>query len=186
MILKDIVDIKVGYTFRGKIHNEDGADTVIIQLRDINYNLNTINRPSTFINSKKFKSNHFIESGDILFVAKGYRRSAVLYDSNAKAIATSVFFIIKVNHDIILPEYLVWFLNNRESQEFFDKMKTGTTTLNIKKEVLQNMEIEVPSMETQNKIVRYNQLSQREFIIMDKIKKKKKALNEQLMLNLIK
>jgi len=185
MVLKDIVDIKVGYTFRGKIHNENGADAAIIQLKDINYSLNTINHLSTFIDGKKFKSHHFLEAGDILFVAKGYRNIAVLYNSNKKAIASSVFFIMTIRNRKLLPEYLMWFLNNKKTQAFFEKMKSGTSTQNIKKEILENLKIKLPSVSKQNLIAKYNELCKREYIITKKIINKKKALNEQLMLNYI-
>ncbi len=184
-LLREIADIKVGYTFRGKIQNEVNANTAIIQLKDINYDFNTINTPSTFIDSNKFKTHHFLQDGDILFIAKGLRQVAVTYIDKGSAIASSVFFIIRVKSNTVLPEYLTWFLNNRKTQTFFNRMKSGTSTLNITKDVLGKIKIEIPSMEIQNRIANYCNLCQKEYIIMDKLIEKKKAINEQLMLNLI-
>jgi len=184
-LLKDLVNIKAGYTFRGKIQNELNADTAIIKLKDIDYNHNLINTPSIFKNSKKFKSNHFLKQNDILFIAKGFRQVAVIYSSKEKAIASSVFFIITVKNKKLLPEYLMWFLNNKETQAIFEKMKSGTSTQNIKKEILEDLIIKLPSKQKQNIIVKYNNLCRKEYIITEEIINKKKALNEQLMLNYI-
>jgi len=184
-LLKEIADIKVGYTFRGKIQNEVNANTAIIQLKDINYDFNIINTPSTFADSNKFKTHHFLQDADVLFIAKGLRHTAVIYNYEGSAIASSVFFIIRVKSNIVLPEYLTWFINNKETQTFFNRMKSGTSTLNITKDVLENIKIEIPSMEIQKRIANYCSLCRKEYIIMDKLIEKKKALNEQLMLNLI-
>jgi len=185
-LLKELVDIRVGYTFRGKIQNEINMDAAIIQLKDIDYNYNRIKTPSIFKDSKKFKSNFFLKENDILFIAKGFRQVAVIYSNKEKAIATSVFFIITVRNKKLLPEYLMWFLNNKETQAIFERMKSGTSTQNIKKEVLESLKIKLPSKQEQNFIVKYNNLCRKEYIITEKIINKKKALNEQLMLNLIK
>ena len=185
-LLRQIADIKVGYTFRGKIQNEENTNTAIIQLKDINYDFNTINPPLTFADSNKFKAHHFLQDADILFIAKGLRHIAVIYNYGGSAIASSVFFIIRVNTDIILPEYLTWYINNKKTQSLINRMKSGTSTLNITKDVLGNLEIKIPSMEIQHTITNYCNLCQKEYIIMDKLISKKKALNEQLMLNLIK
>ena len=186
MTLKQLVNIKVGYTFRGKIQNEPNADTAIIQLKDVDYNYNLINPPSVFKNSKEFKTNHFLKQKDILFIAKGFRQVAVIYNDKEKAIASSVFFIITVVSEKLLPEYLVWFLNNKQTQTIFKKMKSGTSTQNIKKEILENLKLELPSIEMQKIIAKYDELCKREYMLMDKLMDKKKVFNEQLMLNYIK
>jgi len=184
-LLKDLVNIKAGYTFRGKIQNESNTDTAIIQLKDIDYNHNLINTPNFFKNSKEFKANHFLKQNDILFIAKGFRQVAVIYLSKEKAIASSVFFVITVKSNKLLPEYLMWFLNNKETQAVFEKMKSGTSTQNIKKEILEDLIIKLPSKQKQNIIVKYNNLCRKEYILTEEIINKKKALNEQLMLNYI-
>ena len=183
---KLITEIKAGYTFRGKIQTVQDADVAIIQLKDIDYEFQQINLPSVFLPISDFNPNHFLQKGDVLFIAKGTRNMAVIYNNEGNSIASSVFFILKTDKNKILPEYLTWFINNKKTQAFFNRMKSGTSTLNITKDVLGDLEIEIPSMEIQNRIANYCNLCRKEYIIMDKLIEKKKALNEQLMLNLIK
>ena len=186
MKLKQLVtEIKAGYTFRGKIQTVQDANIAIIQLKDIDYEFNQISSPSVFLPISDYNPNHFLQKGDILFIAKGARNVAVIYNNEGYSIASSVFFIIKTDKNKILPEYLSWYINSKKSQAYFERVKSGSSTLNINKQALEELEINIPSIEIQNRIANYCKLCGKEYILMTDILSKKKILNEQLMLNLI-
>jgi len=180
-----VTEIKAGYTFRGKIQTVQDANIAIIQLKDIDYEFQQIDLPYVFLPRPNFNPNHFLQKGDILFIAKGARNMAVIYNNEGESIASSVFFIIKTDKNKLLPEYLAWYINSKKSQAYFERVKSGSSTLNINKQALEELEINTPSMEMQNKIANYCNLCRKEYILMSNILIKKKALNEQKMLNLL-
>jgi restriction endonuclease S subunit len=184
--LKNIIsEIKAGYSFRGKIVSVKGSDTAIIQLKDFDYDFQQINPPSVFLPKKTFKEVHFLKRGDVLFIAKGVRNNAVTYKTENLAVASSIFFIIKADDNKVLPEYLSWYINSKKAQAYLNSIKSGTSTVNINKDALLNMEVDLPDLEIQYKIGDFYNLCRKEYELINRLMEKKNALNEQRILNLI-
>lgn len=113
---------------------------------------------------------HLLQDGDVLFVGKGNRLFAWCYRKYlGPYIASSIFFILRPNQDIIYPEYLATFLNTVQSKSALQQLGGGTNILSIRKPELEAFEIQVPSLEKQRTIAALAQLHQEEIAITRKI-----------------
>ncbi|WP_159468838.1 restriction endonuclease subunit S [Dyadobacter sp. 3J3] len=116
---------------------------------------------------------HLLRNGDILFAAKGTKNFAALYNSeNGLAVASTSFFVIRLTNSIrdkILPEFLVWFINNPPSLKLLKDQAIGTSIVSISKSVLGELEISVPSLAIQKAILKIAELRNRERKIKSEI-----------------
>ena len=138
--------------------------------------------PADFITEK-----HFLKTGDVLFAAKGTKNFAAVYESNGHpCVASTTFFVIRVQEKIILPEYLVWFLNHPATKKNLKSQAIGTALQSISKAVLQELEISIPPIETQRAILKIHSLQQQEQNIQKQMEDLKEKYTQQLLLNAIK
>ncbi len=184
--LIDIVtEIKVGHTFREKLLADSLGDVAIVQLRDVNSNLLNIDSANVWIKDKGFKESNYLQKGDVIFAAKGSNNIASVFNADIKALASSVFFIIRLNSQLALPHYVAWYINSKLGQSYINSVKDSSTTVNIKKKDLEKLPISLPKLEKQSQIAALAELSLKEMKIMDEIKIKRRLLNEQIIINSI-
>jgi restriction endonuclease S subunit len=124
---------------------------------------NTV-QPQLRINGKLEK--HLLQDDDLLFAAKGLNNFAVVYhQSMGKAVASSSFLIIRI-HDgvrrLIHPDYLAWFISHDKRIRLLHQQQLGTTIPSINMKQLAELEIDIPSLSMQEKIVAVQQLRDRE------------------------
>ena len=186
MILKDISEVFSGHTFRERIENNPEGDCYVIQLKDLDMQNQKIKEQPHLVQSKGIYEKHFIQPGDILFVAKGSNNYAITFYEGYKAVAASVFFIIRIKDEKVNPFYLTWYINQPPAQEYIHKGKEGTMVTNISKVTLENLPIEIPTLETQVKIAKLHELMRKEFFLSEEILKKKKLFIEKELLTTIK
>lgn len=176
-----------GYSFREKIdHNPDG-NVGILQMKDIennylSFDYQNIDKVSDF----SFKEKFFLNTGDILFVSKGVNNYAFSVDHlDFPIVASATFFIIRVNEKKILSEYLTWYMNQSEAQNYFSEKKAGTYVPNLKKQDILDLPLKIPSLKIQNAIAKTAKLLNQEIIILDKIKESRKELIQTQLINII-
>jgi restriction endonuclease S subunit len=168
-LLKNIASIQTGVY----VKTGTQGDIVYLQAKhfDENGNLQVNLHPD--LESSNINLKHLLKHGDVLFAAKGSKNFAALYESkNPPAVASTSFFVIRVE-DIyrskVLPEFLVWLMNNPDMQRFLKGKAIGTSIVSISKAVLEAMEVFIPDIAIQQKILRIAELRSRE-----------KQLNQQL------
>ena len=106
---------------------------------------------------------HLLKNGDILFAAKGTKNFAACYETgNVPAVASTSFFVIRLQTNAILPGYLTWFLNHPDIQYLLKGKAIGTSIVSISKAVLEELEITIPSIRKQELILKLHNLRNRE------------------------
>ena len=175
--LGDIAKIQTG--IYGKTVSQ--GDIVYLQAKhfDENGNIRSILHPDLLVNGLTDK--HLLQEGDIIFAAKGSKNFAALYEQrNQAAVASTSFFVIRLNNsfrELVLPGYIVWFLNLSSSQLYLKGRAIGTSIVSISKTVLDEMEISVPSIRTQQTILQVFKLINQEKSLKFRIE----TLHEQLI-----
>lgn len=86
----------------------------------------------------------------------------------------------------ILPQYLTWFLNSYETQTLLKGQAIGTSIPSISKQVLENLEISVPNIETQKAILQITKLRNREKELKQQIEMLREKQIQQQIINAIK
>jgi len=97
---------------------------------------------------------HLLQSGDILLIAKGSNNTACLYPAKLeKAVASSIFFVIRLQTRDIQAEFLQWYLNTSQMQHALANLSKGTHIPSISKKLLSHVEIPTPTLAQQTKIL---------------------------------
>ena len=181
--LKEISDLQFGYYDKP---NEQG-DTIYLQAKHFNeFGLFDGNTDEWVDVSEKSKS-HLLEEGDVLFVGKGMRNFAWKYSADiGKAIASSIFFVIKPKSDLVDSDYLVTVFNSIKYQSFFRSLGAGSSIPSIRKNELEATEIPLPSLRVQRKIADISTLHQTELALMGKLINEKNKLFQAVINNILK
>lgn len=106
--------------------------------------------------------NHLLRNGDVLFAAKGWKNFATVYRSDFPAVASTTFFVLRVRELDVIPEFLVWLLNEPKTKESLKGQAIGSAMVSISKRVLGNLVVNIPSAETQRQILDVSQLMKKE------------------------
>lgn len=99
--------------------------------------------------------------------------------------ASTSFFVLRLTDEKTLPEYLAWFLNAPSTQTLLKVQAIGTSMPSISKQVLENLEIPLPSMETQKAILQIIKLRKRENSLKKEIESLREKHIQQKIINAI-
>ena len=94
--------------------------------------------------------------------------------------------IIRIISKDILPEFLCCFLNTPSVLNKLKKSSVGTGIQVIPQSVLSDLQIGIPSMQTQQLIVQIDQLRREGESIYSEINELKRSLQEQLLMDSLK
>lgn len=165
MKLGRIADIQIGYQVKGRITSEPEGTHFLIQTSNVTDDGEIVwGDVTSFTPDRKAVDRYLLSDGDILFLAKGPRRTASLV-RNAKpgTIPVSTFYILRIRDDtVILPGFLVWVLNIAARDDIAALELRGTTMPFVKKESLENLDVDVPSLAIQRVVSELNWLVLRE------------------------
>lgn len=181
--LSQIAEINSGHSFRSAINDEEEGDLYIIQAKNIKKNGKISDLKGLLkINSEELSTDLRLRHNDILLVARGYGqgsyRSAIYEDLGIPAVATSSVYVIRVNDPIILPEYLVFYLNSKKGQLEIQKILTGGSLVKmLLVKDLVNLKIPIPAIKKQRNIVNLS----KNFYQYEKLVKRKKELMKQII-----
>ena len=184
--LNNIVNIRSGILFRGRLRNDPKGQVAVIQLRDVNNDGNILSKNLIKVNERNFRGDEFLKPNDVIFKAKStYRTAAVFVEKDIKTVASAHYFILRNTSKEILPEYLAWFLNQESAQHYFDTHARGTRVPIINKVSLGNLQIAIPDLSTQGKIVVVSRLSVRERDLLEELKTKRELLIKASLLEAV-
>ena len=181
MRLLDVCSIQIGYTARSRF--EPAADGVLaIQLRDIAEDGIDIAQVARVRVNERI-DRYLVQRGDVLFRSRGERNIAAALDERftEPAIAVSPLMTLRPNRTAILAEYLAWAINQPEAQRHFDAIAHGTSIRMVPKASLDDLNIDVPDLETQRRIVLIDTLAAREGVLMHLLSERKRELINQLL-----
>lgn len=187
--LIDLASIHLGYSFRSRIINEKEGSISVIQMKDVSEKNILSNQSQNFskILSDDIKEHHLVQRNDIIFRSRGTSTTAAIISEDiGVATVAAPLLKIRVASDQIIPEYLCWYINNRLSQAFFASRAKGTFQKMITKNSLEELEINLPSLEKQKVIIDLARLEGKEESLLKRLADKRKYYLEEQLLNAIK
>jgi restriction endonuclease S subunit len=183
--LEDISDISTGVTFRSRLEPEVSGGVRVIQMKDLGTN-NRVNLDNIIsIHSKPPKESNLIKKGDIIFRARGQSTTAVILDTNChNTIVAAPLLRIRVTDKNVLPEYLLWYINQPSSQAYFMSHSEGTLLKMINKKWLGYLKVDLPSIKQQRIISGLYELLLQELQLLELIKKKREEYIQGTLMKL--
>lgn len=104
-----------------------------------------------------------LRDGDVVFVSRGTANRAVaLRAVPPDTIAPLLFHTLRPRSALFRPAYLSWFLNQPRTLATIAEMRAGTGTQLVNWRVLAELEVPVPPLAGQDRIVELGLLMQRE------------------------
>ncbi len=132
---------------------------------------------------KGIAEKHLLKDGDVLFAAKGTKNFAVVFEHhNEPAVASTSFFVLRPSDKNVLPAYLAWYLNSHPIQTLLKGRAIGSSIPSISKQVLEDLEIQVPGIETQKAILQITKLRNMEKALKQQIETlREKQIQQQII-----
>lgn len=185
--LKLFCSVRSGQTFKNSWHSYNKGDIAVLQPKDLIHG--EPEKDILMISDKEipYLDRHLLRKGDIVLVNRGTRFNSWIYnESPKKIVVTTAFYVITINTEVILPEFLNWYLGQPEAKDYFDLNATGTTIRGINKTVL--MELPVPNipLKLQKHIVELVEKAQEEQRLLSELQKVRKSYSESYIWEQIK
>jgi restriction endonuclease S subunit len=165
--------------FQSGIYEKPEPDADTLYLQAVHFdgvgNFNETVFPQLKLNNKIER--HLLKDNDLLFAAKGLNNFAIVYHTViGKAVASSSFIILRLTEKsrrFISPEYLAWFISHDKKIKLIHGQQLGTTIPSINMKQLAELEIDIPSMEIQHKIVKVQRLREHEQKLVEELERYK-------------
>ncbi len=174
--IKEIADIQVGVYAQ----TTTVANAIYIQVG--NYSSDRVLpediKPSVEIEGRR--QNFFLNRGDLLFAAKGSNNFCAVFQAlDCPAVASSSFLTLRIkDKSTVLPEYVCWYINLDATLKYLRSEAKGTDIPSISKATLEELEIPVPPVETQQTISKIARLQADAQKLQSRIMAKRQQLIE--------
>lgn len=179
MKLKEISDIHSGYITRKKIEAAFDGSHYLLQARNVDGDhLSYETKELVRFHPALSRNDQPLEKGDLLFMARGAHNFTILLgDLPEPALAAACFFIVRVSSPEILPGYLGWYLN-QAPVEYYLLAHSGRNVHMpvVRRAVLENIPVPVPTLDRQAKIADLNALMLKEMNLLQQLGQKRKEL----------
>lgn len=174
--LGEIADVRTGFTFREKIAElSRGGNAHVAQIKDVRSTWEATGTTSLKAQqlpliSWEGKDTAFAGPGTVLLPSRGakggyFRASYLIPDmqSSLPIVVSSQFLVITPNPGV-LPEFLCWSLNRHGTQHRISEGAgaQGTSLVMLSVKAAKEIELEIPDITIQQKIVQLNELWDRE------------------------
>lgn len=172
---KQLATVQMGYSFRSRLEASRGGEVAVIQMKDLLQD-NTVGcKKLVKIEMETVKEHHLAQKGDLVFRSRGQvTTAAILLEDPGKAVVAAPLLRIRITKpDKILPEYLNWYISQRNAQIFLTSRAKGTVQKMISKQAVEDMEVYLPTLEKQQHIVELAKLSARERTILSTLSEKR-------------
>ena len=185
--LKNIAFVQMGHSFRARLEKTPRGNVAVIQMKDLSDDNRLDDRSLALVQMRKLKDSQRVRRNDLIFRSRGLNNRAVLVEREpGNAIVASPLLHLRVYGPYVLPTYLCWFINLPTSQAFLQSHATGTAMRMIGKKTLDALEVQIPSLSIQQRIIELSQLADREQNILQSLSAKRKQLVDSKLMHVIK
>ena len=168
--LNTVASIQVGYQAKARIKERARGTHRLIQSKDFDsfHRLRSENLTAFFPERKP--EIYSVRKGDILFQARGVVHFAYCIEDDLKdTLAAGSFYILRTKNDDLLPEYLAWWLNQAPAQAYFQSQARGAGMSFISKSTLSRLQVQIPPLSVQKKVVKMVTLAKHEQFLLDRL-----------------
>lgn len=160
--LTQLIDLVAPYPFRAAVRSEPGGKVAVVQMQEATCSAKLSESVPRVANQDGKYDRYLLKPGDLLIQARGFHNPVGLVSIDLPVIAAPGLHTLRPHLERILPEYLAWCLNHPRTQSTIAAAAQGTHAPFISKQALGAIQIPVPSLATQHRIVEVNRLRQNE------------------------
>lgn len=185
----DCADVRPGYSSKSAIVNDPGGSLQVITAQHVTKgeSYRYVDEHSLLITAPRFYEKYLVTAGDILFMSRGFNNYAVLVEGVPQpAIAPLTFFIIRPKPNVI-PEYMVWCLDQDIVKTQLNEIRSGVGTPMIPSSAFKDITIPLPSLAVQKNIASLSKLQRRERKLLQQLaeetERRQQATNRKILSN---
>ena len=185
MKLKEIANIRTGLVLSRK--KASLSADVKIQYKQItlksfsNTTSLTLDYIDNFVSTEEIADTYLSRVGDVVVRLREPITAVYIDESTKNMVIPSLVAIVRVESRMMYGEFLAYYINSTASQKMLEKEIKGTTIAAIKTKDLEELEVVLPSLEEQKKVVAFMKLSQNEMELLDKLKKEKQQFSHAVL-----
>ena len=179
--IRKLTEIQIGYQFRSKPEGNEHGGVQLIQIKDILPDRSGLSPAGALrFNPERDPSRQLLQEGDVLFMGKGSAPFAcAVHALSGPTVAGGMFFILRPDTNHVLPDYLAWLLNNKQTkQRLMIASGTGVAMPVIRRTELEKVQVPLPPLEVQKKISELLELEAQEQNLMTELAEQKRLLTE--------
>lgn len=183
MNLVELAEIQMGYSFRSRLEHDPEGDVTVIQMKDID-EANLLHAEDAIrVGLPRGKTHHLLRSGDLLFRSRGRSNGAAqVLDGIGAAVLSAPMLLIRPH--AVLPEYLCWYINAPATQAQLAALAEGTSVRMISAEALKSLDVPLPSLAAQQRIVEAAALARQEQSLLAQMATLRQRLTDHLLMKL--
>ena len=176
--LNRIAHVRTGYTHRNLNTSKDTGDVILLKPSNFNKDHFFVNTPDRLDEGQLNRiETHLLRNNDILITNKGAKIVSYLYkDDGQKYVATSSFYILSLFSKIVIPDYLLWFLNQEKTKNQIRSYLSGSGAQTYTKKSLGGVDVPIPTLEKQNEIVDFFTIINDEKLTIEQLKTNTEAI----------
>lgn len=161
--LMEVAEVSAGHPLRSGVDELPLGDVGVIQMRNVDPEAGVEWAGVARVKLPPARRVEFLSAGDVIFSTRGVRTYAVTLDSPPfPTVCSPHFFVLRPRRAELDPRFLAWQINQAPAQEYLQRAATGSHILNIRREVIERLEIVIPSHARQAAIVAFADAAARE------------------------
>jgi len=175
MNLSDIAEIKTGLVISRKKAELDPMKTYkMLTLKSFEddgwINIEALD---DFDSSEILSEQYLTQTNDVVIRLSSPNTAVYITEEETEMVIPSLFIAIRVKSNKVIPAFLAIYLNAQNSKKRLNQVATGSALSIIKTSTLKELEIQLPTIEHQKKVVELNKLIQREKQLLNKLMQEK-------------
>lgn len=183
--IDEIADVRTGYQFRHRLEPDPAGAHLVVQVKDIDVAHAHRLDPAALwpVKLPREPGSDLLRQGDVLYLAKGRRNYATPVGRlPGSAVAAGYFFVLRVRHEAVRPDFLAWYINQPPAQKYLADFFRGTGIPFIRREDFAALEVPLPPLDVQERIVALHALALRESELLSQLESKRTQLIRGLCL----
>jgi restriction endonuclease S subunit len=174
MKITEIVELSTGTTFRKKVIPADNGDFWVMESRSANSDGSLNTEELINASSQQLRvPNNYLRNQDILIRGKGNSHQAFLFDYSGEKFPifpTAYFLVLRLKStDITSAKFLTWLLNQPQYQDKLKALASGITVQHLTKTTISTLDIDIPSIIKQRRLLALDELIQKEVYLNEKL-----------------
>ena len=189
ILLKHLAQLNSGFTIRESIDYLEYGEVKAVQIKDLSKQSLQIDTDLlTGIEWRYDSKPQYLSHNAILLTSRG-ELAAYLFkgDIEDKVVASNSFIIINIIEETVLPEFMVWYLNNAiAAKNYFSSVSRGSSLPITTVGALKELPVTIPTLAQQKEIIERHLHAQREKQYLEQLIQLRheynNALAEQLLM----
>jgi len=138
-------------------------------------------KTDTFISFEEIDRKYFTKKGDIIVRLRSPNRAIYIDEKDEGLLIHSLLAVIRVHSNKLNPKYLAYFINANQTQLSLKKDIKGTAISMLKTKDLEKLEIILPPVKQQKKLVEFLELADYERDLLKKLAEEKKQFSQSVL-----